>query len=226
VTKLRILSTLAVMGAMQDIAALYPDATIEAEFSPTVALLTRLRSGEAADIAILTAQAIDDLTAEGTVRPGTRTDVALSFVGIAVRAGAPKPDIATVESFRAALLAARSVAYSKIGASGLYFAGLIERMGIAAEVNAKAQIVATGFTAELAANGTVELAIQQVSELLVVPGIDLVGKLPAEVNTVATFSAGLLAGSDQAEAAMAFLRFLASPAVAPVLRRAGLEPAA
>jgi molybdate transport system substrate-binding protein len=228
-TSLRVLSTLAVMGAMPELTALYEAQTgtkVTTEFAPTVALLERLRAGEAADIGILTAQGIDDLTHQGVMRPGTRTDVALSFVGIAVKAGAPKPDISSVAAFKATLLAARCIAYSKIGASGLFFAGLIERLGIAAEVNAKAVIVPSGFTAERLVSGEAELAVQQVSELMVVPGIEVVGPLPAEIQTVATFSAGLLAGSGQADRAGAFLRFLASPAIAPMLRRAGLEPAA
>jgi molybdate transport system substrate-binding protein len=124
------------------------------------------------------------------------------------------------------MLSARSIAYSKIGASGIFFAGLIERLDIAAEVNARAVIVPSGFTAERVASGEAELAVQQISELMVVPGIEVVGPLPAEIQTAATFSAGLLTRSEQAEKASALLRFLASPAIAAVLRRAGLEPAA
>jgi molybdate transport system substrate-binding protein len=227
-TSLRILSTLAVMGAMREIAAQYEaeaSIAIQADFAPTVALLDRLRAGETADIAILTAQGIDDLIAEGVLRAGTRTDVALSFVGIAVKAGAPKPDISSVAAFKATLLAARSVAYSKIGASGIFFAGLIERLGVAEQVNANAVVVPSGFTAEYLVNGQAELAVQQISELLVVPGIEVVGPLPTEIQTVATFSAGLLTGSTQAAKAADLLRFLASPAIAPILRRTGLQPA-
>lgn len=227
-TSIRVLSTLAVMGAMRELAARYEAETgiaIQADFAPTVALLDRLRAGESAEIAILTAQGIDDLIGEGVMRPGTRTDVALSVVGVAVKAGAPKSDIASVAAFKATLLAARSVAYSKIGASGIFFAQLIERLGIAAEVNAKAVIVPSGFTAERVVSGETELAVQQISELMVVPGIEVVGPLPPEIQTVATFSAGLLASSTQAEKAADLLRFLASPEIAPILRRTGLEPA-
>jgi molybdate transport system substrate-binding protein len=219
-TTISIRSTLAVMAAMHEIAENYEAATIEADFAPTVALLERLRGGETADIAILTAQGIDDLIAEGIVRPGTRTDIARSFVGIAVRAGAPKPDIGSVAAFRTTLLAARAVAYSKIGASGLFFAGLLDRLGIAAAVNTL--VVPSGFTAERLVTGEADLAVQQISELMMVPEIEVVGPLPPEIQTVATFSAGLLTQS--AEAA-ALLHFLASPTVAPVLRRTGLEPA-
>ena len=227
-SSLHILSTLAVMGAMPGMAEAYQAETghtLVIDYSPTVALLEKLRGGAAADIAIMTAGGVDAMIQEGVVRPGTRTDVALSFVGVAVKAGAPKPDIGTPDAFRAALLAARSIAYSRIGASGIYFAGLIERMGIADAVNAKATIASTGFVAEHAADGTVELAIQQISELLVVPGIEVVGPLPAPYQTTATFSAGLLTKAADADTAAGFLRFLASDTVAPMLRRAGLEPA-
>ena len=219
-SKVRILSTLAVMGAMREVAAQYDAAKIEADFAPTVALLERLRGGEAADIAILTTQGIDDLIAEGIVRAGTRTDIALSFVGIAVKAGAPKPDISSVAAFKATLLAARTIAYSRIGASGIFFATLLDRLGLAD--TAKTLVVPSGFTAERLVTGEADLAVQQISELMMVPGIEVVGPLPSEIQTVATFSAGLLTQSVQAAA---LLRFLASPAVAPVLRRTGLEPA-
>jgi len=225
---IRILSTLAVMGAMRELTPLCEAAnriSIAAEFAPTVALLDRLRAHEAADIAILTAQGIEDLTIEGIIRPGSRTDLALSRVGLAVKAGAAKPDISSVAAFRAALLDARFIAYCRIGASGIYFAALIQRLGIAAEVNAKAVIVASGFTAERAASGEAELAVQQISELMVVPGIEVVGPLPPEVQSAATFSAGLVMASDRPEAAGAVLRFLSSPQAAPILRHTGLEPA-
>ncbi len=225
--RIRVLSTLAVMGAMRDLSAAYQARSgteVDPDFAPTVALVERLRAGEAGDIGILTGQGIDDMIAAGLMRPGSRTDVARSFVGVAVKVGAPRPDLSTVESFKAALLAARSVCYSKIGASGLYFAALIERLGIAAAVNAKATIAATGFTAERLMSGEADLAIQQISELMVVPGIEVAGPLPAEIQTVAMFSAGLLTSSEQPEAAADLLRFLASDDAAPVLRRTGLEP--
>jgi molybdate transport system substrate-binding protein len=227
VNRLRLLSTLAVMGAMRDLARTYEIDTgqaIEADFSPSVALLQRLRDGEAADIAILTAQGIDDLTREGLIRPGSRTDVALSHIGVAVKAGAPKPDIGSVAALRSALLGARAVAYSRIGASGIYFAALIRQLGIEDAVNARAVVVPSGFTAERLVSGEADLAVQQVSELMVVPGIEVVGPLPPEVQTVATFSAGLLATSAQPEDAAALLRFLASPSAAAALRRSGLRP--
>jgi molybdate transport system substrate-binding protein len=224
-TGVRLVSTLAVMGAMQELIARYQTAgsPIGADFAPTVALLERLRNREAADLAILTSQGIDDLIAEGIIASGTRTDIARSFVGVAVKAGAPKPDIDTVEGFKDTLLHARTVAYSKIGASGIFFAGLLDRLGIAEAV--RTLVVPTGFTAERLISGEADLAIQQISELMMVPGIDVVGPLPPEIQTVAVFSGGLLARSQHAEYAAALLRSFASPAVAPVLQRTGLEPA-
>jgi molybdate transport system substrate-binding protein len=221
----RLVSTLAVMGAMQELIARYKAAgsPISADFAPTVALLERLRAGEAADIAILTAQGIDDLIAEGVIKPGTRTDIARSFVGVAVKAGAPKPDITTVEQFKATLLQARTVAYSKIGASGIFFAGLLDRLSIAGAV--RSLIVPSGFTAERLITGEADLAVQQISELMMVPGIEVVGPLPPEIQTVAIFSGGLVTRSSHPEYATALLRSLASPAIAPVLQRTGLEPA-
>jgi molybdate transport system substrate-binding protein len=222
---IRLLSTLAVMGAMRDLLPMHRAATgveVEADFAPTAALLERLRGGEAADVAILTAQGIDDLIGEGIIQPGTRTDIAVSFVGIAVKAGAPKPDLGSVEALKAALLGARAVAYSRIGASGLYFAALLQRLGIADAVNARAVIVPSGFTAERLVSGEADLAVQQISELLVVPGIEVAGPLPPAVQTAAMFSGGLLSASD---AAAGLLAFLASAAAAPVLREAGLAPA-
>ena len=223
-TSIKVLSTLAVMGAMRDLARQFEgetDARVQADFSPTVALLERLRGGEVADVAILTAQGIEDLIGEGVIRRGSRSDIALSFVGIAVKAGALKPDLGSVEALKASLLAARCVAYSRIGASGLYFAALLKRLGIADKVNAKALVVPSGFTAERLVSGEADLAVQQISELMVVPGIEIAGPLPPDVQTVATFSGGLM--TDRPEAA-ALLRFLASPGAAPALRAAGLEP--
>jgi molybdate transport system substrate-binding protein len=222
-TTIRVLSTLAVMGALRDLTARYEAESgvrIEATFAPTVALLERLRGGEAADIAILTAQGVDDLIAEGIILPGTRIDVARSLIGIAVKAGAPKPDIGTVDAFKATLLAARAVAYSRIGASGIFFAGLLDRLGLADTV--KTLVVPAGFTAERLITGEADLAVQQISELLMVPGIEVVGALPRDIQTVATFSGGLLTHS---AASADTLRFLASPAIAPVLKQTGLEPA-
>jgi len=223
----RVFSTLALMGAVRGLAERYEaefGGRIDADFAPTAALLERLRSGEVADVVILTRQALDDLAAEGSVAADSCVDLARSYVGVAVKAGAPLPDIATDAALRATLLSARSVAYSRIGASGMFFAQLIERMGIASEVNAKARVIHSGFTAELLLTGEADLAVQQISELKLVAGIRMVGPLPMELQIPMVFSAGRLAASERRAQSDRLLNFLASPDVASALRESGLEP--
>jgi len=221
----RVLSTLALKGAVTRLAGQYQAATgitIEADFAPTVGLLPRLRGGETADVVILTREGLDELAAEGAVVAASMVDLARSYVGIAVRAGAPHPDIATEAAFRASILAARSVAYSRIGASGIYFADLIARLGMAAEINARATVT-SGFTAERLITGEADLAVQQISELKQVEGIEVVGPIPLALQTPAVFSAGRMTASEKAAQAEALLRYLASPDVAPDLLETGLE---
>ena len=223
---IRVLSTLALKGAMHRLAGQYQGLAatrIDADFAPTLGLLERLREGEEADIVILTREGLRELLAEGVVAAGSNVDLARSYVGIAVKTGSAHPDIASDVSLRKTLLAARSVAYSRIGASGIFFAGLIERLGIAPEVNAKATIT-SGFTAERLITGEADLAVQQLSELKQVAGIEIVGPIPYELQTPAIFSAGRMASSKQPDRADALLRFLASPEAAPTLRESGLEP--
>ena len=225
---MKVLSTLAVQGALPSLVRRYEAATssaVEVQYAPTNGLLARIAAGEAADVAILTRAAIDDLAAEGVLVAGSVTDVAVSHVGIAVKAGAARPDIATVAALTAALLQAKSIAYSRIGASGVFFAELIQRLGIADAVNAKATIIPSGFTAELAARGKVELAVQQVSELMMVPGIDVVGPLPVGAESVTMFSAALFAASAEQDAARGLLEFLGSGDAAGELVAAGLQAA-
>src|SRR3712207_2866347 len=220
-------STLALMGVLRDLARGYEEATgtrIAAAFAPTAALLERIGAGEAADVAILTAAAVDGLTRDGTLTPGGRVDLARSVVGVAVRAGAPKPDIGSAAAFTRALLDARTLAYSRAGASGIFFAELIRRLGIADQVNAKATVIPSGLTGELAARGEAEIAIQQVSELMEVPGIDIVGPLPAELGGATVFSGAPFAASSRPGAGSALLAFLSSPGAAPIYGRKGLEP--
>ena len=222
------LSTLALKGAVQR--SVRPDyqaaggARIDADFAPTLALLERLRAGEAADVVILTREGLDEVVREGRVAAESCVDLARSWVGIAVKAGAAHPDIATEAALRAALLAARSVAYSRLGASGILFAKLIERLGIAAEINARAMIIQQGFTAERLVTGEADLAVQQISELKQVGGIEVVGPIPHELQTLRCFPPGAWRRRRTPAEADRLLRFLASPEVAPVLRESGLEP--
>jgi molybdate transport system substrate-binding protein len=223
----RVLSTLALQGAVRGLAGRYQSETgmrIDANFAPTLALLERLRDGEVADIVILTKAALDDLAAQGSVAADSCVDLARSFVGIAVKAGAAHPDIATPAALRATLLGARSIAYSRLGASGIFFAELIERLGIASQINARANIIPQGFTAERLLTGEADLAVQQISELKQVADVEVVGPIPHQLQTPAVFSAGRLVASTRIAQSEGLLKFLASPEVAPALRESGLEP--
>jgi molybdate transport system substrate-binding protein len=220
---LRVMSTLGMQGVLQEV---LPAAELAAvQFDPTAALLARLRRGEAADIAILTGEGIEELTAAGVLAADGRVDLSRSHVGMAVRPGTPKPDISTPEACIATLRAARSLAYSRAGASGIFFAGLLERLGIAEEINAKAVVIPAGFTAERLMRGEVDLAIQQVSELMAVPGVEILGKLPAALNTEVVFAGAPFSASPRSEAGAAWLRRLAAACTPALLRGKGLEPA-
>ncbi len=225
---MKILSTLALAKAMQELVPRYEQhvgAAVTTEFGATNELMQRIRSGEAADIAILTAEAIVQLADAGVIARGSTIDLALSFVGLAVRAGARKPDITSVATLKCALLNARSIAYSKLGASGVFFADLIRRLGIAEEINRKARIVPGGFTAQLVASGEADIAVQQISELMMVPGIEVVGRLPSEVHSPTMFSAGVFSGSPHGDASARLLQLFSSRESVPILRASGLEPA-
>ena len=225
----RVLSTLALMGAVRSLAGKYEAAAgarIEADFAPTLGLLARLREGEAADVVILTREGLAGLAANGGVVAESCVELARSFVGLAVRAGAVHPDIVTEAALRTTLLGARSIAYSGLGASGIFFAQLIAQMGIAAEINARATIVPQGFTAERLLSGEADVAVQQISELKQVRGVAIVGPIPLHLQSPAVFSAGRLAASSNVEPSNRLLKYLASAEAALALRESGLEPCA
>ena len=222
----RVLSTLALAGAVRALAEEYrakSGARIDADFAPTARLLQRLKEGETADVLILTDEGLATLASAGTVAKQSRVDLARSWVGLAVKTGEPHPDISTEAALRAALLAARSVAYSKLGASGIFFAQLITKMGIEKEINARATVVPMGFTAERIVAGEADVAIQQLSELKQVKGIEIVGPLPYHLQTPAVFSAGCMTSSKNVAASDLLLKFLSSPEATPALIESGLE---
>jgi molybdate transport system substrate-binding protein len=222
---LRVMSTLGLRGVITEMTPVLTRRGLDffASYAATNVLLPRITVGEAADVVILTDTAIEALTQRGTIAAGSRRDLARSAIGVAVKAGASRPDIRTVESFKTAIRAARSVAFSKTGASGIHFAGLIQQLGIADEVNAKARVF-DGVVGELAARGEVELAVQQVSELKLVDGIDIVGPLPDALQKVTVFSAGVMAKTTRPAAAGLLIAALATPEAMGAMRRQGLEP--
>jgi molybdate transport system substrate-binding protein len=193
--------------------------------SPT-SIPGRIRRGEAVDVFIMVGDALDDLLKAGKVVPGSRVDLARSLMGMAVRAGAPKPDIGSVEAFKRAMLAAKSVAYSE-SASGVYLSTkLFPRLGIADIMAPKSRKVIGEPVGAAVARGEAEIAFQQMSELRPVPGIDIVGPLPPDLQVVTIFSAGIATSAKDANAARGLIAFLASPAAAGAIEKSGMEPIA
>jgi molybdate transport system substrate-binding protein len=188
------------------------------------AIPQRLARGEATDAVILARGSLDGLVRAGLVRAGSERDLVHSAIAMAVRTGTPHPRMGTVEEFRQTLLNAASIGYSA-SASGVYLSTeLFARLGIAEQMAGRTRQF-TRWVGREVANGVVELGFQQVSELLPIPGIEIVGLLPAPIQRVTTFSAGIGARAEQPEAALALIRFLASPASHAVIRAAGLDPA-
>jgi len=195
---------------------------VENLWVPSVQMMNRLKGGETVDLVILSAAALEDLRKAGIV--SERTDLAKSGIGVAVKAGAPRPDISSGEALKRAVLAAKGIAYST-GPSGIYLIKLFERMGIAEQIKSRVKQVQGVPAGSIVARGEAELAFQQVSELLPVPGIDLVGPLPPDVQEITIFAAGLHAKAPHPDAARALITHLTAPAAASVIRKKGMEPA-
>ncbi len=193
---------------------------------PTQAVRRRIEQGEKFDVAIATRPGIDALAAAGKIAPETRVVLGSTGLGVSVRAGAPKPDIGSVEAFKRALLDAKSVVRSREGASGAFFEGVMERLGITEAMRDKIVIAGSGRVAEFVARGEAELAVQQISELMPVQGADFVGPFPPELQQTSEFTAGIASESQMRETAAAFIALLAAPASAPLFTASGLEPAA
>ena len=192
-------------------------------WAPTVEMMKRLKGGETVDLVIIAADSLEELIKLGKIAPGSRVDLAKSVIGVAIRAGAPKPDIGTTEAFKRTLLAAQSMAYST-GPSGVYITELFKRLGIADELKPKVKQLQGVPIGEVVARGDAEIGFQQVSEILPVAGIELLGPLPADIQRTTVFSIGRHAGAQQPDAAQALVRYLTSPAAAPVIRKKGMEP--
>lgn len=185
---------------------------------------SRLDRGEPVDVVILAAPALDELIQKGKVVAGSRVDLVRSSIGMAVRKGAPKPDISSMDALKQTLLQAKSIAYSA-SASGVYLShDLFERLGIAAQIKDKCQRIADQPVGAMVARGDAEIGFQQISELRPVPGIDYVGPLPPGAQKVTVFSAGVAATAKNPDAARALIQFFVSPANARVIADTGLEP--
>lgn len=202
---------------------------LDLHFATVGALRERLAGGETADVVILSESAVAALDKTGLFVPGSIKNLGRTRTGVAIRAGAPRPDIATVEAFRRALLDARAVSYTDPkggGSSGMFFAGLLERLGIADQVNRTAVLKKRGYeVAEALVAGEADLGTTFISELLTVDGVTVLGPLPGELDNPNTYAGAVMAGSSQKQAAAALLAALGDPASRPRWTAAGLEPA-
>jgi molybdate transport system substrate-binding protein len=188
------------------------------------AIPVRLERGEPADVLIMVGYALGDLAKNGKVIPDSRVDLVKSRIGVAVRTGAPKPDISSADTLKRALLAAKSVAYSD-SASGVYVSSeMFKKLGIENEMKDKARMIPATPVGEIVAHGDAEIGFQQISELKPVPGIDIVGPLPADLQKITVFSAGIATASKEPEAGKALIKFLTSPAAAVEITKSGLDP--
>jgi len=200
------------------------------EFGPSMgtthnAIPIRLERGEAIDVVILAAPALDDLIKQGKVRAGSRVDLVKSLIGMAVKAGAPRPDISTVDALKHTLLAAKSIAYSD-SASGVYLSTeLFPKLGIGDQIQSKSRKIEADPVGGVVATGEFEIGFQQISELRPVKGIDIVGPLPPGAQKVTVFAAGIPATAMHPEAAKALIEWLASPVAYAAIKKSGLEPA-
>jgi len=189
------------------------------------AVPNRIARGELVDVVIVVGEAMDKLVKDGKIVPSSRTDLARSLIGAAVRAGAPKPDLSNVDSFKLALENAKSIAYSD-SASGVYIQNVLyPRLGVSDATKAKSKMIPADPVGEIVARGDAELGFQQLSELKPVPGIDIVGLIPADIQKVTIFAAGISVTAREPDAGAALIKFLAAPAAAAAIEKSGMEPA-
>lgn len=194
-------------------------------YDPAQVMLRRMAAGEAADVAILGRAAIETLVLQGKIAGASLRLLGRCGTGVAVQSGEVKPNIASVGALKRALLEVRSIIFTSEGASGLHFATVVEQLGIAAEIPAKAHQQTGGLVASRVASGEVEMAVQQIPELIAVPGVDLVGPLPEPIQAYSIVTGGIFAGSKHREAAQSLLAFLVTPDAARVFSAAGFDPA-
>jgi molybdate transport system substrate-binding protein len=225
--QLNLLSSTAVQTVLEEVLAQHELASgdkIAVTIASSASIMAKLKAGETPDMVILTREGIDELIKQGKVVANSRAEIASAGLGIAVKRGAPKPDISSVDALKKTLLSSRSVAYTATGASGLYFVKLLERLGIAETMKPKSNVLTSGLAGDAVARDESDLGVQMISEILAAPGAELVGPLPAEVQSTMVFTAGTLTGSARGAEAAALVKFLNTPAVAQVFKAKGLDP--
>jgi molybdate transport system substrate-binding protein len=223
--ELKVLASTAVKTTLEELAPQFEKATgnkVDVTFSPASVLKEKIDQGTAFDVTILTTPIIDGLANSGKIDTA-RTAIAHSGIGVAIKKGAAKPDIATSEAFKQALLKANSVGYTAGGATGAYLKTLFDKLGIAEALKPKLKLLKGG-VGEAITNGEIEIGMTQISEILPHPGAELVGPLPADIQSYTSFSAAVSTSSKEAEAAKAFVKFLAAPPALAVIKAKGMEP--
>jgi molybdate transport system substrate-binding protein len=228
--EVKVLASVALTSTLDQLAPQYETVTgnkLTIVYSLIVDIKKRVLAGETADVIILSRPVMGELQKDGKFAPGPIVNIAATPVAVVVRAGAPKPDISSVAAFKQTLLAAKSIVYAdpaKGGASGVVFAHVIDRLGIAEQLKPKTTLVPGAQSADVVAKGEAEIGVAQTSEIVPVKGARLVGPLPAELGSVTVFSGGIGADSHAPDAAKSLIQFLTGPVAAPVFRSQGLEP--
>jgi molybdate transport system substrate-binding protein len=224
--EITVLAGMGVISGVSDLAPAYEKLTghtVTVKFEQAAALNAMINSGAPADIAALQPEQVDNFIKQGKMVAGTKTNFAQAGVGIAVKTGAPRPDISTAEAFKNAMINAKSIGYSQ-GGSGLIAAKVMEKLGIADQLKPKTKFINGLPVAEAVAKGEVEIGLQQINVIIPVEGADYIGPLPKELQDTVRFSGGVLTVSKQKELARAFLNFIASADAGPLLRRSAMEP--
>jgi molybdate transport system substrate-binding protein len=230
--EIKVFSTIGVQAALEELTPKFEKASghkVTITWGTAAILVKKVQAGETADLLVLTKQGLDALLKEGKVAPGSDASFASSGMAVVVKQGAPKPDISTPEAYKQTLLKAKAIAYSDPasgGASGVFFAKSLERMGIADQMKAKTHFPPpSGNSANLVVSGEAELAIQQEPEVMAVKGVDVIGPPPGDLNNITTYSAGVSPDSKEPNAAKALIKFLKTPEAAAVFKARGLKPA-
>jgi len=226
--ELKVLSGNGAKAAVRELCAQFASKTgnkVSVHFEVNADLKKKIEAGEPFDVAVLNPPVLDALIKDGKIVAASRADIGRAGLGVAVRAGAPRPDIGSVEAFKRALLASKAVAYPGKGASGMYFVSLLDRMGIAAAMKSKLKPMKAEDTVEVVARGEADMVVVVSTRISGVPGVDRVGPIPAELQTKIGFAAGVGAASKEPEAAQALVRFLSAPEAAATLKANGVDPA-
>ncbi len=231
-SEIKVFSTIGVQAALEELAPKIEAATgnkLAITWGTAAILVRKIQAGETADLYVLTGQGLADLIKESKVAPGSEADIASSGMGVVVKHGAPRPDISTPETYKQTLLNAKAIAYSDPasgGASGVFFAKTLERMGIADQMKAKTKHPPpSGNSAKLVVSGEAELAVQQEPEVISVEGVDIIGAPPGDLNNITSYAAGISPNAKDPDAAKAVIKLLKTPEAAAVYKARGLKPA-